>query len=174
LIKNCESPYTASKIGGEALTQAYMRCYGIDFMIFRFSNVYGMYDDSDRVVPLFVKLTKEGKNLTVFGKDKLLDFVYIDVSISGIIECIESFDRAKNETYNIADGRSETIIRVAELIQENMGSKTEIKIEKSRTGEVIKFIADISNAKDRLKFEPQIGLDEGIKKTVDWYLKNLY
>src|SRR3989344_5006304 len=51
----CESPYTASKIGGEALFEAYKRCYGMDVIIFRFSNVYGMYDDSIRVVPLFIR-----------------------------------------------------------------------------------------------------------------------
>ena len=51
-VEHCESPYTASKVGGEALVQAYTRCYDIDHIIFRFSNVYGMYDDSQRIVPL--------------------------------------------------------------------------------------------------------------------------
>ena len=55
-VDNCESPYTASKVGGEALVHSYRRCYDIGTLIFRFSNVYGMYDDSERVVPLFIRL----------------------------------------------------------------------------------------------------------------------
>ena len=73
-IDNCESPYSASKIACEALFRSYKKCYGIDFILTRFSNVYGMYDDSDRVIPLFIRLTKENKDLEIFGKDKLLDF----------------------------------------------------------------------------------------------------
>ena len=64
-VSECESPYTASKIGGEALAHAYRQCYGINFVILRFSNVYGMYDVSSRVIPQFIKLTKENKDLRV-------------------------------------------------------------------------------------------------------------
>ena len=53
-IRNCESNYTASKIGGEALLHAYNQCYDMDMIILRFSNVYGRYDFSDRVIPLFI------------------------------------------------------------------------------------------------------------------------
>jgi len=94
-VRNCESPYAASKIGGEALVHAYQQCYGINFIIIRFSNVYGMYDDSDRVIPLFIKLAKENRDLVVYGKEKLLDFTYIDDAISGVLKCIENFDQVK-------------------------------------------------------------------------------
>ncbi len=72
-VRKCESPYTASKIGGEALVHAYHQCYGINFIITRFSNVYGMYDDSDRVIPLFIKLTNGNKDLVIYGKEKYMD-----------------------------------------------------------------------------------------------------
>lgn len=95
-VKNCESPYTATKIGGEALVHSYHQCYDIDFVILRFSNVYGKYDDSDRVIPAFIETAKQNKDLIVFGEDKLLDFTYIDDCVDGIIKSIENFDGVKN------------------------------------------------------------------------------
>ena len=173
-IQNCESPYTASKIAGEALVHAYQQCYNINFIIFRFSNVYGMYDDSDRVIPLFIKLSKEGRDLTVFGKEKLLDFTYIDDTISGILKAIENFEKAKNDTYNLGSGKGPSIIEVAQLIQKLMKTQNKIIIQENRTGEVVKFIADISKAKEKLGYQPRTYVEEGIKKSIQWYQKNLF
>ncbi len=173
-LSGCESPYTASKIGGEALTHAYQQCYGIDFVIIRFSNVYGMYDDSDRVIPLFIKLSGENKDLTVFGKEKLLDFTYIDDAVSGVIKSIADFEKAKNDVYNIAFGKGTTIVEVAELIKKYMGSRSKILIKENRKGEVVKFIADISKAKHRFGYNPQTEFAAGVKKAIQWYRENLY
>ena len=168
-VRNCESPYTASKIGGEALIHAYQQCYGINFIITRFSNVYGMYDDSDRVIPLFIKLTKENKDLVVYGKEKLLDFTYIDDTISGVLKCVENFDQVKNDVFNIASGEALSIIEVAQLIQKYTNNKNKIIIKENRTGEVVKFIADISKATQKLSYEPKTTIAEGIKKSIEWY-----
>jgi len=171
-VHNCESPYTASKIAGEALSEAYRRCYGIDHVTLRFSNVYGMYDDSIRVVPLFIRLARSNEPLTVFGKDKCLDFTYIDDAVSGIISGIEKFDSAKNDTYNLAYGEGTTIVHLAEEVKRLLKSSSEIQVGKSRTGEVIRYVADISKAQKKLGYAPKTPFSEGIKKTVEWYLKN--
>lgn len=173
-VKNCESPYTSSKIGGEALVHSYQRCYDIYFSILRFSNVYGMYDDSDRVIPLFIKRAREGKDLIVYGEEKLLDLTYIDDAVNGIIKCIKNREKAKNETFNIASGEGHTILELAQLIKSEVNGDSEIIIESSRTGEVLKFVADISKAERILDYEPKTGFEEGIKKSVEWYLDNLY
>lgn len=172
LTKNCESSYTASKISGEALVHAYQQCYGIDFCIFRYSNVYGMYDNSDRIIPLFIKLCKENKDLTVFGEDKLLDFTYITDVVNGTILLLTKFDGIKNEVYNLATGRGTSLLKVAELIKTATESESRIHIEPSRTGEVVKYIADISKIKAVVEFEPQVFIEEGIKKSVEWYQNN--
>ncbi|MFA5800350.1 MAG: NAD-dependent epimerase/dehydratase family protein [Candidatus Peribacteraceae bacterium] len=171
-IGNCESPYTASKIAGEALSEAYRRCYALDHVTFRFSNVYGMYDDSIRVVPLFIRLARSNEPLTVFGRDKCLDFTYIDDAVSGIIQGIEKFDSAKNDTYNLAYGEGTTIVHLAQEVKRLLKSSSEIKIGKSRTGEVIRYVADISKAQKKLGYAPKTPFSEGIEKTVEWYLKN--
>ena len=121
-IKSCESPYAATKVAGEAIFWAYARCYGIDFIIFRFSNVYGMYDDTDRVVPLFLKRAAQGKSLTVFGKDKVVDFTYIDDTIMAIINGIDRFDHVKNQVFNIAGSNGVRLLTVAELVKSKLNS----------------------------------------------------
>jgi UDP-glucose 4-epimerase len=172
-VENCESPYTASKVGGEALVQAYSRCYGIDQITFRFSNVYGMYDDSIRVVPLFLRLAGKNEALTVFGKEKCLDFTYIDDCVGGIIAALELFETAKNDTYNLAFGEGTTILKLAETAKELMGSSAAIQLGEPRTGEVVRYIADISKAKKAFGYDPKTSFEEGIRKSVEWYKKVL-
>lgn len=168
----CESPYTASKIGGEALCEAYKRCYGIETIIWRFSNVYGMYDNSVRVVPLYFRQAKAGEQMKVFGKDKCLDFTYIDDCVAGIMLGIEKWEAAKNDTYNLAYGQGTTILHLAERMKELMNSNSELEIGTARTGEVTHYIADISKAQRVLGYNPQTPFDRGIEKSVEWYTAN--
>lgn len=168
-VENCESPYTASKVGGEALVHAYTRCYGIDNVIFRFSNVYGMYDDSVRVVPLFIRLARKNEPMMVFGKDKCLDFTYIDDTVEGIIATLEKFDAVKNDTYNLAYGEGTTLVHLAEEVKRLLKSSSSIAVGQPRTGEVVRYVADISKAKKALGYNPKTAFAEGIVKAVEWY-----
>jgi nucleoside-diphosphate-sugar epimerase len=168
----CESPYTASKIGGEALFEAYKRCYGIETIIWRFSNVYGMYDNSIRVVPLYFRLAKTNGLMKVFGKDKCLDFTYIDDCVAGIALGVEKWDTAKNDTYNLAYGEGTTILHLAERMKELLGSTSELEIGPARTGEVTHYIADISKAQRVLGYSPKTPFDRGIEMAVEWYKAN--
>lgn len=169
-INFIESPYSASKLSGEALIRAYNKCYGINFVIIRFSNVYGMYDDSNRVIPLFIKLANQNKNLVIYGKDKLLDFTYIDDAVNGILLSIKKFEKAKNNVFNIASGKGTKILDVAKLIIKNLNSKSKIIIKENRKGEVIKYIANINKAKKFLDYQPKIAIKEGIIRSIDWYI----
>jgi UDP-glucose 4-epimerase len=168
-IKHCESPYSATKIAGEALVTAYRQCYKMGFIILRFSNVYGKYDDSDRVVPNFIRVARLGKDLVVFGRDKLLDFTYISDCISGIVKSIEAFDRVKDNTFNIASGKGTTIVEVAQLIQSKIGTGGKIVVKENRKGEVVKFVADITKARQALNYDPHIGIALGLDKTIEYY-----
>ncbi len=171
-VEHCESPYTASKVGGEALVHSYVGCYGLDAVIFRFSNVYGMYDDSNRVIPLFIRLADKNETLTVFGKDKCLDFTYIDDNISGLMLCLDKFDKAKGKTFNLGNGEGTSIMQLAEAVLKLKGATSKIDVRASRTGEVTHYIADITNAKTVLGYDPKVKFAEGIQKTVEWYKKN--
>ncbi|UPA22462.1 NAD-dependent epimerase/dehydratase family protein [Candidatus Peribacteria bacterium] len=168
----CESPYTASKIGGEALFEAYKRCYKMETIIWRFSNVYGMYDNSVRVVPLYFRQAKNNEPMKVFGRDKCLDFTYIDDCVGGIMLGIEKWETAKNDTYNLAYGQGTTILHLAERMKELLGSTSTLDIGEARTGEVTHYIADITKAQTKLGYNPQTPFDRGIEKAVEWYKAN--
>jgi len=170
-IDLCESPYSASKIAGEALIRSYNKCYGINCVILRFSNVYGMYDESERFVPLMIKKMIKNEKVEIFGENKLLDFTYIDDCADGIIKCVEKFGAAKNNVFNIASGRGEKLLRIAEAIKKRMGSRSKIFIKEARAGEVIKFAADISKAKKILGFCPKYSVEKGLDASINWYSK---
>jgi len=168
-VKNCESNYSASKIAGEALIHSYHQCYGINFIILRFSNVYGKYDFSDRIIPLFIAKSLKNSDITIYGKQKILDFTYIEDSVTGIIKSIERFDAVKNETYNIATQKGIAIYNIAELITKYTSSKSKIIFENNRKGEVTKCVSDISKAKAVLDYNPRVDIESGIAKAVEWY-----
>lgn len=173
LTKNSESPYTASKVGCEALVYAYRQCYGIDFCIIRYSNVYGMYDKSNRIVPLFIKRCRANKDLTVFGEDKLLDFTYITDAVDGTISLLTKFDVIKNEVYNLASGEGASLLELAKLIKSETNTDGQIRVDDSRTGEVVKYIADISKIKTAVGYTPKVFIQEGIKRSLEWYQKHV-
>lgn len=168
-VDECESPYTASKVGGEAMVKSYDNCYDIRTTILRFSNVYGRYDMSDRVVPLFIAQAANDQKLTVFGGDKLLDFTYLDDCVDGIVSVINNFQKCSGETFNIASGQGSSLVELAETIRDKLGSNSTIDVESSRPGEVARFVADTSKARRILNYNPSYDLQEGISDTVEWY-----
>jgi nucleoside-diphosphate-sugar epimerase len=170
-----ESPYSASKVAGEAFVYSYARCYGLRYLVFRFSNVYGRYDNDiermERVIPLFIRALRRGEPITVYGREKILDFTYVDDCIDGIVAGIErlSNGRISNQTINLACGQGNTLVRMAELIAEALGVAAQIKVEPAkRVGEVTRYIADISKAIELLDYQPRVPLDEGIRRAVAW------
>ena len=169
-----ESPYSASKIAGEALIYSYARCYAIPYIVFRFSNVYGRYDTDiermERVIPLFIKKIQSNEPITVYGKDKTLDFTYIDDCIEGIMLGIQKLasGKVKNETINLAYGEGHTLVELTELVAKTLEAKPHIQIEQSRVGEVTHYVADISKARSLLGYEPKVPLTEGMRRAISW------
>lgn len=169
-----ESPYSASKISGEALIYAYAQCYDLPYLVFRFSNVYGRYDNDlqrmERVIPLFIRKISRGEPITIYGEDKVLDFTYVDDCISGVragIDRLVSGDEA-NQTINLAYGQGNSLVRMARYVGEALGVEPEMSIEPSRVGEVTHYVANIGKARALLDYEPSTSLREGIHKAVDW------
>ena len=170
-----ESPYSASKVAGEALVYAYARCYDLRYLVFRFSNVYGRYDNDierrERVIPLFIHSMRQGLPVTVYGQEKTLDFTYIDDCVDGIVAGIERLTagRVVNQTINLAYGQGNTLVHMAELIAQALDVPAHIQVEPAkRVGEVTRYIADISRAIELLEYQPRVPLDEGIRRAVAW------
>ena len=170
-----ESTYSASKIAGEALIYSYARCYGLNYLVFRFSNVYGRFDNDlarmVRVIPLFIHTMQRDEPITVFGPEKTLDFTYIDDCVDGITRGVEALGegRVVNETINLAYGQGNTLVRVAELIGAELGTDPKITLAPSLLGEVTHYVADLTKARKLLGYEPRVPVDEGIARAVHWF-----
>jgi len=173
-IELSESPYAASKISNESFVCAYSKCYGIDHVILRFSNVYGMYDESDRFVPLMIRKMKKNEDILIFGRDKVLDFTYIDDCIVGILKAVKSFSKVKNNTFNITYGKGSNLVEVAKEIKKLLKSKSTIIIKKNRLGEVEKFIGNVVKSKKYLDYKPRFAIKKGLKLSVAWYNRPTY
>jgi nucleoside-diphosphate-sugar epimerase len=168
-IDNCESPYTASKVGGEAMVNAYQNCYDMDSTIVRFSNVYGKYDASDRVVPLFIAQAHAGEDLVVYGDDKVLDFTYIEDCVDGLVGIVQNYHKSRSTTFNIASGQGASIVELAETVRETVNPDIDIHVEGNRTGEVARYVADISKAEKVFGYDPDYSFEAGVNAAVEWY-----
>lgn len=171
-----ESPYSASKISGEALIYSYARCYGLRYLVFRFSNVYGRFDSDlermERVVPLFMRRLAAGRPVTIYGADKVLDFTYVDDCVDGIVRGAERLltGEVANDTINLAYGEGNTLVRLADLLGRELGVEPELKIEAAkRVGEVTHYVADLRKASALLGYQPKTNLEQGIRRAVEWW-----
>jgi UDP-glucose 4-epimerase len=169
-----ESPYSASKIAGEALFYSYARCYDIRHLVFRFSNVYGRYDNDldrmERVIPLFVRAIDAGRPITAYGRNKMFDFTYVDDCVRGVVAGIEALHAGTigNATVNLAYGQGQTLQDLINLLELALGKDASVTYEPPLTGEVTRYVADISKARELLGYEPETPLSLGIKKYVAW------
>jgi len=171
-----ESTYSASKIAGEAFIYSYARCYGLRYLVFRFSNVYGRYDNDlhrmVRVIPLFIHSMMRNEPITIYGgRDKTLDFTYVDDCIDGIASGIEALaaERVVNQTINLAYGQGNTLVHCAERIASELGVDPQMTMAPSLLGEVTHYVADLSKAREFLGYDPKVPLDEGIARAVAWF-----
>lgn len=169
-----ESPYSASKIAGEALIYSFAQCYDLPFLVFRFSNVYGRFDNDiermERVIPLFIRRIARQEPIVVFGPEKVLDFTYVDDAVSGVIAGIDALvqRRVVGKTINLAYGQGNTLVDVVNVVSLALGRKANVRYEPSRVGEVTRYVADISKARELLGYRPQTPLSSGLIRAVDW------
>jgi len=155
---NPENPYGVSKVFGEKIIEAYSKCYGLDYVIFRLANVYGP-QDFDRVIPIFVEKAISGENIIVYGGNQILDFIYIDDVIDAFVKAM---DVSNNHILNIGSGKGTTILDLAKLTIKILKSESNVILCEKRKGEVEKFVADIKQAKKILKWKPKITLKQGM------------
>ncbi len=169
-----ESPYSASKISGEAFIYSYAECYGLPYLVFRFSNVYGRFDSDaermERVIPLFIQKILRDEPLVVFGRDKVLDFTYVDDCVSGVLRGIDALvdGAVTGETINLAYGHGSTLVDLVNLIALALDKEPRVTYEPARAGEVTRYVADLTKARQLLGYDPQTPLSAGVPKSIRW------
>ena len=163
------SVYDEAKRFAEALTMAYHRQFGIDIKIARIFNTYGsrMRKDDGRVVPTFIVQALQGKPLTLFGDgSQTRSFCYISDLLEGIWRLAQS---DINSPVNLGNPVEITILQLAQKILQLTESKSRVVYGPLPEGEPKVRRPDISKAQNLLQWRPQIALEDGLQKTIDWF-----
>jgi UDP-glucuronate decarboxylase len=169
-IRSC---YDESKRFSEALIMSYYREYGLDVRIQRPFNVYGprLREDGSygRVVSRFIYQALKGEDITIYGDGKQTRaFLYVEDWVEATLKML--FTKGlKGEVINIGSDKETRIIDLANMIITLTGSKSKIRYLPPRPDDPPRRAADISKAKRLLNWEPKISLEEGLKKTIEWF-----
>ena len=165
------SVYDEAKRFAEALTSAYVREKLVDARIVRIFNTYGprMGLDDGRVVPNFIKQALTGQALTVYGDgSQTRSFCYVSDMVSGIYKLMYTKTAGP---INIGNPKELKVNEFANVILKLTGSRSKIAYKPLPQDDPKQRMPDISKAKKELDWEPKVGLEEGIKKTIEWFSK---
>jgi len=173
------SPYSASKASSDLIVKAYHDTYGLNTNITRCSNNYGPYQFPEKLIPLMIHNALNRKQLPVYGDGKhVRDWLYVEDHCKAI-DLV--FEKGKNgEVYNIGGHNEKENIEIVKLIITYLQEKTKdkeineglIKHVKDRLGHDRRYAIDPTKIKNELGWKPETRFEDGIKKTIDWYLEN--
>ena len=160
--------YAASKKGAEVMCHAYHHLYGIDVTIFRYFTVYGPAGRPDLAMFRFVQRVAEGRTLHVNGDgSQSRGFTYIDDIARGTILGLKPLGY---DVINLGGHESISINDLIAMIEEQLGQKAQIEHHPFHPADMMNNLADVSKAKRLLGWQPRVGLREGVRNLIDWYL----
>ena len=166
------SPYAASKASSDLLALAYQRTYGLDILISRCCNNYGPNQFPEKLIPLFITNLIRDKKVPVYGDGKnVREWIHVDDHCDALNMIIEKGE--SGQVYNIGSSFELSNLEITQLILE-IFQKGEESIEyvSDRPGHDFRYSLDYSKAKTKLGYLPRIEFKDGLRKTVEWYLKN--
>lgn len=164
------SPYAASKKAAEVMIYSYHYLFGIDASIVRYFTVYGPAGRPDMSIFRFVKWIDEGQELVLYGDgSQKRDFTYVSDIAEGTIRALRPVGF---EVINLGNSQPHELSEVIALIERFLGKKARIKRMDFQKTDMMATWADVGKAKRLLDWEPRIPLEEGLRRTVEWYLEN--
>lgn len=166
------SPYSASKAAADLLVTAYFRTYGAKVTISRCSNNYGPYHFPEKLIPLIITNALEGKELPVYGEGKnVRDWLYVEDHCKAIDLILEN--GRLGEVYNIGGHNEKTNLEVVKTVLKILGKSEDlIRFVKDRPGHDMRYAIDPTKIRNELGWYPETTFEDGIEKTVKWYLEN--
>jgi UDP-glucuronate 4-epimerase len=165
------SPYAASKLACEALGHTYHHVYGLDVVMLRFFTVYGPRQRPDLAIHKFTKLIDAGKPIPVFGDGSTArDHTFVSDILEGIIACTKK--EFGYDIFNLGESQTVKLSELIALIENALGKKAVIDRQPMQPGDVPITFADISKAREKLGYNPQVKAAKGIPLFVDWFRKN--
>jgi nucleoside-diphosphate-sugar epimerase len=173
------SPYAAAKLVGEYYCQVWARTYGFETVSLRYFNVFGPRQDPGSqysgVISRFISALLSGERPVIYGDgEQSRDFTYISNVVDANLRAAET-TRGVGEVINVATGERATLNELLEALKGITG-KPDVTAEyrEARVGDVRHSLADITRARDLLGYEPTVGLEEGLRKTIEWWKQSRY
>ena len=166
------TPYNASKAGADHAVRAYSETYGLPVTITNCSNNYGPYQFPEKVIPLFTTNALDDEPLPLYAStENRREWLHV-LDHCAAIELV--LDRGRpGETYNVGSGFEASIEEIADAVLELLGKPAELKtIVPDRPGHDRRYLLDSSKLRRELGWEPEVGWEEGLRETVEWYAAN--
>ena len=177
------SPYSASKASSDHLVRAWNRTYGLPILITNCSNHYGPYHFPEKLIPLMILNALQGKALPVYGNgQQIRDWLFVEDHARALYKVVT--EGIVGETYNIGGHNEkanlEVVYAICDLLEELAPIKPEgivqykdlIAYVKDRPGHDVRYAIDATKIKNELNWVPEESFETGLRKTVEWYLKN--
>ena len=166
------SPYSASKASADLLVRAYYETYKLPVLTTRCSNNYGPYQYPEKLIPFFISKLLRGEKVPVYGDGlNVRDWLYVYDHCEAIDTVLHK--GRVGEVYNIGGHNEKTNIEITKLLLEAMGKdESSIEYVKDRLGHDRRYAISNDKIQSELGWSPSVKFEEGIKLTIDWYLKN--
>jgi len=169
------SPYAIQKLGGEQYARVFHALYGLPTISLRYFNIFGPRQDPASeyaaVIPKFITSLADGAQPTIFGDGlQTRDFCYVENAVSANLLACRAGNGALGRAFNIACGRRVSLVDLVGMLNEIVGTKIAPRHEAPRPGDVRDSLADISAARERLGYEVKVHLEEGLRRTADFFL----
>jgi len=162
------SPYSASKKACEALCHTYHHLHGFDVYALRFFTVYGPRNRPDMAMYKFTRALCEGREIERYGDGSTeRDYTYVDDIVDGVVRAVERVRGC--EIINIGGSRTSTLQNLLNVLQSATGRTARLVERPIPPGDVMRTHADVSKAERLLNFHPTVGLEEGVRRFLDWY-----
>jgi nucleoside-diphosphate-sugar epimerase len=173
------SPYAAAKLAGEYYCQVWARSYNFETVCLRYFNVFGPRQDPTSqysgVISRFIAALSDGERPVIYGDGgQSRDFTYVANAVDANLRAAETTSGV-GQVINVANGERTTLNELLETLKRITG-KTDVEAEyrETRVGDVRHSLADITRARELLGYEPQVDLEEGLRRTLDWWRQSRY
>jgi nucleoside-diphosphate-sugar epimerase len=174
MAPNPKSPYAAQKLAGEHYMRIFHEVYGLETVSLRYFNVFGPRQDPQStyaaVIPRFITSVLRGEPPTVYGDGlQTRDFTYIDNVVQANLAACAAPKAACGRVFNIACGERVSLLDILEIVCGLAGKRVAPKFEPSRAGDVRDSLADITQARDVVGYDPKVAFRDGLRKTFEWF-----
>jgi UDP-glucose 4-epimerase len=173
LMPRALSPYAAAKLSGEQLCRSFTHVYGLPTVCLRYFNVFGPGQNPiggyAAVIPQFIMALLRGKRPVIYGDGRQArDFVYIaDVVEANLLACSE--EAAIGGVFNVGTGQETSLLDLLAILKDGLHIKVKPIFAPPRVGDIVRSRGDITRARTTLRYQPRVGLAEGLHETIQWY-----